>query len=245
MIVPKFVFSRYTENISWIYNHLDIANNAIIYNKGPLLKTQDGYSTKIIEISNDPVWGRESDTHLKHIINNYDNLDEYTIFSQADPFDHSPEFIQIVSYMIKNQEFKSFQPLTCGWKIKENVPPINNVLYDTREYVGPYKIYMETIEDRLFPIGYTDHGILSTLNHFRIINQINQIQDSLKFLYKILNLKKPYCGFLKFNYGGIFGVSKQKILNNPKDFYIKLHDFVLRDWSHGFMMERLWYTIFN
>lgn len=244
MIVPKFIFSRYNEDISWIYNHSDIANNSIVYNKGSILQEQNS-NTKIIPLSNNPVWGRESDTHLTHIINNYDNLDDYIIFSQADPFDHSPEFVEIVSYMIKNQYFNSFQPLTCGWKIKENVPPINNVLYDTREYVGPYKIYMETVEQRLFPIGYTDNGILVTLNHFRMTHNIKDISETLRSLYSILDLKKPYVGFLKFNYGGIFGVSKQKILKNPKDFYIKLREFVLKDWSHGFMMERLWYTIFN
>jgi hypothetical protein len=245
MITPKFIFARYNEDISWIYDYPVIADNAIIYNKGPELSLNKIYKTEIINLSNNPNWGRESDTHLTHIINNLDNIDDYIIFSQADPFDHSPEFIDIVLYMIKNQEFKSFQPLTHGWKINERVPPIENILYDTREYVGPYQIYMETVEERLYPIGYTDRGILGTLSHYRNVHRITDITKTLKHVYHILDLNIPYCGFLKFNYGGIFGVSKDKILKNDKDFYIKLKNFVLKDWSHGFIMERLWYTIFN
>ena len=240
-MIPKFVFARYNEDISWIYKHSQIANNCIIYNKGLPIHP----SPSIHVLSNDPIWGRESDTYLHHIINNYDNLDDYTIFSQADPFDHSPEFVEVVDYIIRRQEFKSFQPLSTGWKVRENVPPMNNILYDTREYVGSYKLYMDTIEERLLPIGYTDYGILPTLERFRQIHGIQNKNHLLKHLLTITNIDKPYCGFLKFNYGGIFGVSKQKILNNTRDFYVQLRKFVLNDWSHGFMMERLWYTIFN
>lgn len=244
MIVPKFIFSRYNEDISWIYNHSNIADNSIVYNKGSILEKQNS-NTKIIPLSNNPVWGRESDTHLTHIINNYDNLDDYIIFSQADPFDHSPEFIQIVLHMIKNQHFKSFQPLTCGWKITENVPPINNVLYDKSEYIDQYKLYMEVVDSSLMPISYIDKGIIEPLNRFRYINNITDIHKTLNTIYHLLDLNKPNAGFLKFNYGGIFGVSKHKILSNPLRLYHSLRNFVLKDWSHGFIMERLWYTIFN
>jgi hypothetical protein len=244
MINPKFVFARYNEDVSWIYKYPKIANNAIIYNKGNKLKLDPNFDTKIIELSNDPSYGREGDTHLTHIIKNYDHLDDYTIFSQMNPFDHSPEFIEIVLYMMENQIFKSFQPLTLGWKIKEGVPPLENILYDTSEYINRYKLYMEIVNTKLDPINYKDRGIIPAINEFKKFNQI--VTDNiLPHIYNILNIKKPYCGYIKFNYGGIFGVSKQNILQNNLAFYTHLQKFIRENWSHGYIIERIWYTIFS
>lgn len=245
MITPKFIFARYHEDINWIYKYPLVANNAIIYNKGKSIEKNNSFNTPIIELSNIPNHGRESDTYLNHIVNNYTSLDDYIIFSQANPFDHSPNFIKIIHYMYDNQLFNSYQPLTEGWKIKENVPPIQNIKYDTREYMGEYPIYMEVLSNTLDTIGYIDYGIQVTLNHFRSKHQIINAENTLKTLLNITGLQNKYCGMLKFNYGGIFGVSKEKILQNTKSLYNRLNRFVNEDWSHGFMMERLWYTIFN
>lgn len=241
----KFIFARYNESIDWIYNYPFIANHSIIYNKGGHLPKNNNFQTEIYNISNNPNYGRESDTYLYHIIENYDSLNNYLFFSQADPFDHSPEFIDIVKYLIDNNLYKAYQPLSCGWKITQRVPPIENVIYDKREYINNYRIYMETVEQRLYPIGYTDNGILPTLQHFRSKHQIHNSYDTLKTIYSILKLDVPYCGLLKFNYGGIFGTNKEQILKNTIDYFKYLRSFVREDWSHGFILERLWYTIFS
>lgn len=241
----KFIFARYNESIDWIYNYPIIANHCIIYNKGNSIQKKDGSKIEIYNISNDPKYGRESDTYLYHIINNFNSLDDYLFFSQADPFDHCPYYADLVRHIIKHNIYKDYQPLSCGWKVSERVPPIDNILYDNRENIDQYQIYMETVDQRLFPIGYTDHGILPTLQHFRLTHGINNQHDTLKVLYKLLKIDRPYCGFLKFNYGGIFGVKKSQILKNALEDYKNLRSFVHQDWSHGFMLERLWYTLFS
>ena len=78
----SIVVARYTENIEWTKEF----PNVIVYNKGEELN--DGYN----EISL-PNVGREGHTYYKHIIDNYDNLADYTIFLQGSPFDHSPNII--------------------------------------------------------------------------------------------------------------------------------------------------------
>ena len=65
----KIIVSRYNEEISWTKEF----SNVIIYNKG---KTLNGEYNEI-EIKN---VGRESHTYFKYIYDNYNNLDEYTIF---------------------------------------------------------------------------------------------------------------------------------------------------------------------
>lgn len=73
----KIIVARYNENIEWLLPEMD---NCIIYNKGPLLNLQN-------EICLENV-GRESETYLHYIIENYDNLPDILICTQADIKDH-------------------------------------------------------------------------------------------------------------------------------------------------------------
>jgi hypothetical protein len=69
----EIVVSRYSENISWAKKY----NNFItLYNKG------DDLIENSIRLNN---IGREAHSYLYHIVNNYNNLAEYTCFLQ-DPF---------------------------------------------------------------------------------------------------------------------------------------------------------------
>lgn len=77
--IMKIVVSRYDEDMEWTKKY----TNVIIYNKGNALV---GYSN-VIDLPN---IGREGHTYYYHIYTNYDSLDEYTIFLQGNPFDHTP-----------------------------------------------------------------------------------------------------------------------------------------------------------
>jgi hypothetical protein len=99
----KLVVARYNEDIEWTKKY----DNVIIYNKGlPLI----GYSN-VIELPN---VGREGHTYYHHIYTNYDNLDEYTIFLQGNPFDHTPNLDDVIQ-LIKNfkDSFMSISNQTC------------------------------------------------------------------------------------------------------------------------------------
>jgi len=73
----KIVVAKYNENTDWC--KFINSDNLVIYDK-----------------SNNPVpgsisrrnIGRESDTFIRYILDNYDNLPEYIIFLQGNPFDH-------------------------------------------------------------------------------------------------------------------------------------------------------------
>lgn len=74
------VIARYNEDLSWLDNIREKypEYNIIIYNKGEYIPN----SIPLLNV------GRESDTYLTHIINNYTNLANITIFLQGNPFDH-------------------------------------------------------------------------------------------------------------------------------------------------------------
>jgi hypothetical protein len=83
----KFVISRYNENVEWA----DGLDNCLIYNKGT---TEFKTRHPVIPLPN---VGKEGHTYLHHIIMNYNNLDDYTVFLQGCPFDHTPYLEHIIN----------------------------------------------------------------------------------------------------------------------------------------------------
>lgn len=71
MVQFRIVVAKYKEDVEWCKSY-----NCIVYDKGG-----EGPITL-------PNIGREAHTYLYHIVENYDNLDDYTIFLQGNPFDH-------------------------------------------------------------------------------------------------------------------------------------------------------------
>jgi len=76
----QIVVSRYNEDISWL---LLFKNITLVYNKGNNEHLLSKFDT--IQLPN---VGRESHTYLYHIVQNYDNLAEKTIFFQGKINDH-------------------------------------------------------------------------------------------------------------------------------------------------------------
>jgi hypothetical protein len=252
----KIVIARYEEDISLarLMRHPYIRDFSVILNKGEPL---DFDHPEVVSLPNEPIFGRESDSYLHYIINNYDNLPDYVIFTQADPFDHSPGFVDITRILLKDKtvSLKSFQPLTWCWKESHGVPPVHHAIYNntlnivdkkawlaTGEY-QEYRIHMDTLDDSFRNMKYTDQAAEMIMYNFRKFHEIKNRADTLKYIYNILKIKKPYVGYVLFNYGAIFGVSKKNILSNDLSYYIMLRDFVNQHITHGYIMERMWFSV--
>ncbi len=77
------VISRFNEDVS-LFKKLE-TEDIIVYNKGNDGVKKHIDESKIIKCDN---LGREGGTYIKHILDNYDNLSTYTIFTQGNPVDH-------------------------------------------------------------------------------------------------------------------------------------------------------------
>jgi hypothetical protein len=128
----KIVVARYNENIDWTKHF----NNIIIYNKGNNLDNSFNFI-------NLPNVGRESHTYYTYIYDNYYNLDDYTIFLQGNPFDHSPNLFNIINKYLNNKnldigiEFISEQILytninDCPYHKNLPLENVYNKLYDKK-----------------------------------------------------------------------------------------------------------------
>jgi len=77
----ELVVAHYNENLDWLNfikeNFPDV--KITVYTKG---KTSWDGALKLENV------GRESHTYLTHIIENYDNLSQFTTFIQGNPFEH-------------------------------------------------------------------------------------------------------------------------------------------------------------
>ena len=97
------IVARYNENVEWTKQF----PNVIIYNKGRPL------GNKYNEVFLNNV-GREGHTYYKYIYDNYEDLSDYTMFLQGDPFDHyniNNSFFDDIRQQIKKKNLKKFTPL--------------------------------------------------------------------------------------------------------------------------------------
>lgn len=192
----QFVVSRFKENIEWTKK----LSNVLIYNKG------DSLPKEYNEIKLNNV-GREAHTYYHHIYNNYDNLADYTIFLQGDPFDHCVNLIDIINdYKENPQKISDFKFLS-------------DLIYNTDLSI-----------EQMY-----DHN--NKLCHL----PIQKVYNYLYNVYQIYNISFHY------GVGAQFIVSKERIREKPKEFYLKL--IKILDYTNspieGYVLERLHGYIFK
>jgi len=110
------IISRYDEDTNWLQKITSW--NIVVFDKGTT--SDENFPNNRL-----PNVGRESETYLNYIVNNYDNLNEYTGFLQGRPFDHfhfndwEANISNIISYINNiniTQDFMFFgehDPHTC------------------------------------------------------------------------------------------------------------------------------------
>lgn len=79
----QVVIARFTEDLHWV-NQLEVPH--LIYNKGGPIQFE---STQLAIHKT----GREAHTFITHMMNRYDDLAEWTVFAQGNPFDHCCYFL--------------------------------------------------------------------------------------------------------------------------------------------------------
>lgn len=247
----EIVVARYNENLDWL-KLLPKNFKITVYNKG--LDDIDVPSIKL------PNVGRESHTYLQHIISNYDNLSDKTIFCQGDSIFHNPDFIELV----KNyKDFEPVQPL-ASYFWKEGVPPYYIsippvfILDSTKNlYIKDCHIHVEYLDNDFiakYPYYYPDLYFKKfiTVNK-KSYNVNNILQFNIdRFMLKNVDISKliPTC------YAGLIAVNRDVIRENSIDFYNNIKSILIYDvreglaiykelMDHGQMLEKLWLVIFN
>jgi len=184
------VVARYNEPLDWLNDDPFNKYNVIVYNKS---NNENFYkSDKIKEVINLPNVGREMHTYLYHIINNYDNLAETTVFL--------PGSSQLTHKMMKaNKLFSNID--------KKTVIICSDKTGDVKKAIGDFKLdnYMSTDKNNATLNGNSEM-LPSTTRPFG------------EWYSKFFGDSVTTC----LNYHLIFSMSKKDIIKKPKSYYEKL-----------------------
>lgn len=212
----KLVVSRYDEDVSWV------PDDALIYNKG------DPHTMKkpFVQLLN---VGREGETYTQHIIKNYENIDEYTVFTQGDPFAHNPDFMDDIAPTLM------FKPLSAWWD--ETVPPpeVRKACPTPHIHIGNHDFVC------VYPVRWTDEGFMGILKRIKMRNNVRV--PLLWWVCERLGLVRPEHG-IPVSMCGMFGVHASRVYWYPEAFYARLRLFLLEHPDHGYVVERLWASLF-
>jgi hypothetical protein len=244
----EIVISCYNENIKWLdAKDLEKYRDCItIYNKGPN-KIKNSISLKNV--------GRESHTYLYHIINNYDNLANRTVFFQGgepsfgynnenkgghlysnyyfSDYIHSKKQLELIVTSAISSDM-NYMLIRSGYNkylnIKRPISIIPTLKENTNDYWLPQKSFKH-FKTYVYNLKNKQNGILS-LNDFwkKYISNNHEIPT-----------------YLFYNQGAQFSVLKEIILKNSKEYYMELLKELENDINpyQGYYMEWLWPYILN
>lgn len=205
----KYIVARFEEELEWL---APIAGDCIIVNKGPPLSNIK--PRMIIESEN---VGRESESYLRYIVNNYENLPDVCVFTQGDISDHIKDsngidYLKLIAEQAN--EFGMSRPRAqCSNPYDKDWGPSWNLRHD----------------------GYYLHD-----------NYKNGVH-TLFYSWFVRNVSDRYPRLMRIHMNGIFAVRRDQILLRPKQYYERMLNQVNWHSNpiEGHFFERSWYYIFN
>ena len=221
------VIARYNEDIEWSKKY---SSNILIINKGDKI---EGIENQIFY----PNVGREGHSYYKYIVDNYDNLDDYIIFLQGNPFDHSPDIIKILDAIVDiyNKNKEEFMNIIVNTNINYTVINCGNNFNN---------IYINELKNNNFIYISQFINKTSIKTEEKLWEKCKTIINSYE---KIFNIKiKDDLNFL-YGAGAQFLVSKETILKHPKSYYEKFYKILEynNDPIEGYPIERFHKFIFE
>jgi hypothetical protein len=229
----KIIVSRYNEDIEWTNN---FKKNIILYNKGNELPSE--YNSIIL-----PNVGREGHTYYYHIYNNYDNLADYNIFLQGNPFDHSPHIIDDIKNILNDEN------LELSFKFLSNIVISCNLYFCNYHHNLP----LREVYNKIFNINISNKNIEFGVGAQFIVSKETILKNSKEFYYNIIKLLdysvNPIEGYVierfhktifSFNSKIIdrFDIDVYKELNNDLK-YLSDESLLNHYFEHGFNEKRL------
>jgi hypothetical protein len=202
----KIVVARHAESIDWLQSEM---SNCIIYNKGTPLNIKN-------EVCLDNV-GRESDTYLHYIINNYNNLPDVIVFTQGLISDHIAGGDVDWLLDIKNEAL--FYSKSQNYMVHNDIG--KNINWDKEWNLRKGEYYLKDNYKNNMPRKFIDW-------------------------YKEY-IGPTYPTPMKIYVAALFAVKKELILANQLEYYKHLRLQVNHhvNPSEGHFLERSWYYIFS
>jgi hypothetical protein len=203
--------------------------------------------------------GREGHTYLKHIVDNYENLADWTVFSQAGAptvgynghrlgGGHMQPGVDFHDYLLRDKAQDSFFVFTGALHLKSLFHAVR------ASYLFPPALPEEVLEAReQCPNAASDHWERLDLPewfHNMMASKCGFAEGGLQahlqqYWQKHVKADLPEDGMLFFAQGARFAVSKEKIHQRPREEYVDMLNQVSEssDPCANYMNEWLWYYL--
>jgi hypothetical protein len=212
----EIIIARYNENLNWTLEYPFNQYQYTVYNKGNNKNFEKSRIEKIIDLNN---FGKCDHTYLKHIINNYNNLKDITVFLPG-------------SIDLKYKKEKAIKLLNYIEK------------YDSAIFLSKSK---ENIKNKYYNF-FLDNWITSSKANRDIINLNNKKlkKSSIRPFGKWFENKFGNINVNCHTQWGIFSIDKKDIIQNDISWYknliSELDDHINPEVGH--FIERGWCAIF-
>lgn len=239
----SIVLARYEESLDWIES-VPEEFCIYIYNKGKRI-TSKNILRRANHIVDRPNIGRESETYLHHMARFPKNDKYFTVYSQGDPFLHSPDLVPLLHNW---RDWSDVQALSWAWKEEQDVPP-RNILAVARASIQSRLL----VRPELFslhnwgPLEFHDHGARGVGLFYTLMN--GAAPENLNIAGHVLRrckldalaeeAERHLVG--TFSYGAIFAAKNERSAAIPREALAALRDFACEPIHiNGYILERLW-----
>jgi hypothetical protein len=245
----ELVIARYAEALDWI-TEVPECFAVHIFNKGAPVEGA-AVRARAASITDRPNEGRESETYLHYIGTRAaaaGDPDGYTIFSQGDPFEHSPDFLALLRAIA---QWRDLQPLSWRWKTKRDIPPSAILAGETGAFIDGLRIRPEIFSLQTWtPIGFHDVGTEWLQRTYRDVHGLPEGTNIAAHFLRMCDvggLAAQAEGHLlgRFSYGAIFAVRRRLLERFPRDSLPLLRRASLGHEVYGYVLERLWLHLFG
>ena len=216
----EFVSARYQENMGLTVKLLPDDVDLVIYNKGGKFDLPEKVRKRASTITSLRNVGREAHTYLHHLVENYDDLADITMFSQADVKAHL--------YGHTVGEFFDYDNPDRAWSF----------------------MHLQSTEESLKYSNWNPHRAALPPHINAAISHWGARPSDTPFSVwwdKFVKLPAPTPRNVRFSWGGVFSITRAHAHQYSKGYYKKLLKALA---SHpnpeeGHFMERAWSTIFK
>jgi hypothetical protein len=229
-----FVVARYKEDVNWTRY---LPGKVIIYNKGGDNFYINNLRNNISTISL-PNLGREGHTYLHHIIENYDCLTKRVTFLQGNPFEHSPDLLELCCM---SKDFDDVQSLSSWYKNDKEDIPSKNIINLNLKYLNgarfaqyPINIIGDFVQ---WKDPFWEYGI----------NKYSYNKDPIRYFLEKCDMKEKINSNFYMSIAALFSCKKENIQTNSLENYKNIMKELLSSDQQGgfevYILERIWYPL--
>lgn len=244
-----YVIARYKEDIGWI-NDLPADAVVYLYNKGP--EIDPASITRPIHLKQLKNAGRESGTYLHYLLNDYKaDESEFTVFTQGEPFEHAPDFLELVKV---SHQWRDIQPLSLLWLADKKVPPMPVLEGERSDWIGSLAVRAEHFSLKTWaPVAFFDEGAWGIGNSYRHKHMLPNGSNIAAHFFEFCGLDDIAQSALNadigvFSYGAIFAVRSSlvgKVVADSKPQLVAMELLSRADLNYGYIFERIWLHLFG